>query len=119
MKNIKKQATIWKRFPKIPFIEANQFGEIRTIDHWTTYKNGRRKLIKGRILRQYNDGRGYMQVSVSVNGKRITLKVHRIVAVCFIPNPNGYPEVNHIDCDRSNNRVDNLEWCTSQYKSLS
>lgn len=40
-----------------------------------------------------------------------------MVATCFIPNPNNHPEVNHIDNDRTNNKVSNLEWCTSQYNS--
>lgn len=45
---------------------------------------------------------------VRVNGR--TYRVHKLVARAFIPNPDGYTEVNHIDCDKTNNRVDNLEW---------
>lgn len=56
-----------------------------------------------------------MLVSSSVDGKKVTLLVHRIVATCFIPNPNNLPEVNHIDNDPTNNAVSNLEWCTDQY----
>ncbi|AZA17321.1 MAG: HNH endonuclease (endogenous virus) [Lactobacillus phage ViSo-2018a] len=65
-------------------------------------------------MKQRDNGHGYMFVSFSVNGKRIYLYVHRIVAICFIPNPNNYLEINHIDCNRVNNRLDNLEWCTHQ-----
>lgn len=46
---------------------------------------------------------------------RTTHRVHRLVAEAFIPNPNGYEEVNHIDCVRNNNHFDNLEWCTHKY----
>lgn len=114
MNNTKEQP-IWKPYPDYPFIEANQFGKIRTKDRVVTDKNGRKIHIKGHVLKQYLNKNGYMRVQFRLNGKTINLLVHRIVATCFIPNPNNYPQVNHIDCDRTNNRVDNLEWCTSQY----
>lgn len=55
-----------------------------------------------------------MQVQFGMDGKYVYLRVSRAVATCFTPNPNNYPEVNHIDCNRTNNRADNLEWCTRQ-----
>ena len=55
---------------------------------------------------------GYLFVFLSVNGKAKNRMIHRLVAETFIPNPNGLPEVNHIDGNKENNRVDNLEWCT-------
>ena len=58
-----------------------------------------------------------MRVDIHMNGKTVHLRVHRVIATCFIPNPNNYPEVNHIDCDRTNNRLDNIEWCTPQYNN--
>lgn len=115
MTNTKEQSVVWKQYPEIPFIEANQFGEIRTIDHYTVCKDGKRRFVKGRVLKQKLNPNGYMYVTFSVNGKTIHLRVHRIVATCFIPNPNGYLEVNHIDNNRTNNNANNLEWCTHQY----
>jgi hypothetical protein len=100
---------IWKTYPDYPFIEANQYGEIRTIDRVVTYKNGARHFYKGHILKQYGSGDGYLHVCFRVNGKLVTLKVHRVIAICFVPNPLGLPEVNHIDCNRANNNVSNLE----------
>ena len=58
---------------------------------------------------------GYMQITVGKNENRSQYRVHRIVAEAFIPNPNNLPEVNHKDNDRTNNCVDNLEWCTHEY----
>lgn len=58
---------------------------------------------------------GYMQITVGKTGNRSQYRVHRMVAEAFIPNPDNLPEVNHKDNDRTNNRVDNLEWCTHEY----
>jgi hypothetical protein len=58
---------------------------------------------------------GYMQITVGKTGNRSQYRVHRMVAEAFIPNPDNLPEVNHKDNDRTNNCVDNLEWCTHEY----
>lgn len=105
---------VWKTLPDYPWVEVSRFGEVRTKDHYIRDKNGVKRLIKGHILKQSDNGTGYLQVSFSANRKMVYLYVQRAVAICFVPNPNGYPEVNHIDCDPTNNRWDNLEWCTHQ-----
>lgn len=105
---------IWKTYPEFPFIEASNLGNVRTKDRVITRSDGQKRLIKGRVLKQRLFPCGYMYVGFSVSGKYITLRVSRIVATSFIPNPDNLPEVNHIDCDRTNNRADNLEWCTHQ-----
>ena len=117
MTNTKEQTVVWKQYPEISFIEANQFGEIRTVDHYTTRSDGRKRFVKGHILKQFDDGRGYMQVYPCVNGKRVALKAHRVVAACFLPNPDNLPEVNHKDNNPKNNSVSNLEFCTPQYNT--
>ena len=66
------------------------------------------------ILKQYEDKNGYMYVTLQKSKKRKTIKVHRLVAEHFIPNPNNYPCVNHIDSNRKNNDVFNLEWVTQK-----
>lgn len=106
---------IWRSYPEFDFIEASNLGRVRTKDRVVTRSNGRKQFIKGRVLKQKLNPNGYMYVTFSVNGKAIHLRVHRIVAICFIPNPNGYLEVNHIDNNRINNNANNLEWCTRQY----
>ena len=65
-----------------------------------------------RILRPVQTGLGYVQVTLYDKGVHKKIAVHRLVARAFIPNPNNYPEVNHLDSNRANNRADNLEWCT-------
>lgn len=112
---MKNDEEIWKTYPEYPFIEASNLGRIRTVDRWVTYKDGRKRFVKGHVLKQCPSTHGYMEVNFSVNGKMIHLKTHRVIAICFIPNPDNLPEVNHIDNDKTNNVVSNLEWCTHEY----
>ena len=65
--------------------------------------------------KQCTDTRGYKKVTLQTDGKRKTYNVHRLVAEIYIPNPDNLPEVNHIDEDKTNNNVSNLEWCSRQY----
>jgi len=67
------------------------------------------------ILKQRKDYKGYMRVDL--DNKKM-LAVHRLVAKAFIPNLEGKPQVNHIDGDKINNNVENLEWCTNQENQL-
>ena len=111
---IKKEKEIWRTYPDYPFIEASSLGRIRTKDRYVPGKNGSKRLIKGRILKQNLSKDGYKYVGFGENGKKFRLRVNRVIAVTFIPNPDNLPEVNHIDCDRTNNRADNLEWVSHQ-----
>lgn len=63
-------------------------------------------------ISQRENADGYMQITVGKTDNRSQYRVHRMVAEAFIPNPDNLPEVNHKDYDRTNNKVDNLEWCT-------
>ena len=71
----------------------------------------------GIILKPKYDKDGYLEVGLSKNGTMKTKRMHRIVAEEFIPNPNGLPQVNHLDEDKTNNNVENLEWCDTRYNS--
>lgn len=105
---------VWKVYPEYPFIEVSNLGRIRTKDRVVTDRRGRKYHIKGRVLKQELLPSGYLFVHFNANGKIVNLRVHRAVAICFIHNPNNLPEVNHIDNDRTNNVVSNLEWCSHQ-----
>lgn len=61
-----------------------------------------------------NSSDGYYTISFSKDNFQKTMRIHVLVAQYFVPNPNNYPEVNHKDFNRKNNRWDNLEWCTHQ-----
>lgn len=70
---------------------------------------------KGVVLKPYDNGYGYLIVDLRKGKSKKHIRVHRIVAEAFLPNPQNFPEVNHKDEDKHNNSVRNLEWCTSSY----
>jgi len=104
----------WKSYPEFLFIQGSSLGRVRTIDRVVPSGKGTR-LVRGQILKQHPDKDGYLRVGFSVNGKTDHRPVHRLVAQTFIPNPHGLSQVNHKDCDPTNNCVDNLEWCDASY----
>ena len=77
---------------------------------------GRLKSFKecsnGKVLKLTNSKGDYFAITLQSKGKVRHTRIHRLVAEAFIPNPLNLPEVNHIDGNKQNNRVDNLEWCT-------
>lgn len=79
---------------------------------------GRFRISPEKIYALEIDKRGYVQVIVRDKGERIHLRIHREVAKAFIDQPSGKDYVNHIDGDKTNNRVDNLEWCTASENHL-
>lgn len=70
---------------------------------------------KERIRKSFKRPDGYVSIVLCKNGKTTNHRIHRLVAQHFIPNPENLPEVNHKDENKSNNCVNNLEWCNSSY----
>lgn len=88
--------------------QVSNWGRVKSL---ITDKNRRK-----RILKQHNRGNGYLFVVLTNNEHQSkNISVHRLVAETFLPNPENLPEVNHIDENKENNRVDNLEWCDHTY----
>jgi len=111
---MKGQTEIWKSHPDITGIEVSTLGRVRTLDRVTSTEKMTR-FQKGRVLKQSDNGSGYLKVNIPINGKQASKRVNRLVAQTFIPNPDNLPQVNHRDCDRKNNNVENLEFCTASY----
>lgn len=105
---------VWKTYPEFDWIQGSNLGRLRTLDRYVKQGN-KNRFVRGRILKQQIDRYGYLYVHFRVNGKCVYRKVHRIIASCFLPNPDNLPQVNHRDCNRSNNCADNLEWCDASY----
>lgn len=73
------------------------------------------KKCGGLTLKPRSFRNGYLHVNLYKNGKMKSKSIHRLVAEVFIPNPNNFPEVNHLDENKTNNYVEDLEWCTREY----
>ena len=104
---------IWRTIPGWNLYEVSNLGNIR----------GKRRTIinnKGSYVREpvaintRKDQHGYLQFCMKQDGRRKLMKVHRAVAMAFIPNPENKPCVNHIDNNPANNHLENLEWVTHQ-----
>jgi len=97
--------------------EVSDCGEVRSIPHAVNCCIGPRT-IPGKMLKQSKSKKtGYLSVCLSNGNKKKMALVHRLVAMAFIPNVNNHPQINHKDENKSNNTVENLEWCTSKYNN--
>lgn len=106
----------WKSVPGYEGLyEVSSYGMVRSLDRYVRCKSKSYRLQKGSILSPAKDKNGYLKVVLNCNGKCKTINVHRLVAEAFIPNPNNLREVNHLDEDKTNNIVENLEWCDRKY----
>lgn len=92
---------VWKKVKGYEDYEVSSWGRVR---NGATYD----------VLWQEKHDKGYMRVNLFSNGKKHHLKVHRLVALAFVPNPDGKPQVNHKDGNNRNNSYTNLEWVTDE-----
>ncbi len=103
----------WKAIPNYEGLyEASDMGRIRSVSRMVKRNGDTKKTLCGRVLVIQTQGNGYKCVTLSKNGCVRTYRVHRLVATTFIPNPQGLPEVNHINENKADNSVSNLEWIT-------
>lgn len=98
-------------------LQVTKEGLVRRKDkivEYSPYGKTRRQFFKGGLLNQTPDFKGRMTVWFTHNKKNRSIRVHRLIASTFIPNPENKKQVNHIDGDVTNNNVKNLEWATQE-----
>lgn len=92
------------------FYCINHFGDIIS----PSYTDKNNKFRRMRLIKPTTTKKGYLRVHLNLNGKQVKRYVHRLVGKTFIPNKDNKPQINHIDGDKLNNHISNLEWCTNQ-----
>lgn len=98
---------VWKKIQDYPNYQVSNLGNVKR-----KYKNGKEKILKNCF-----DKDKYFIVCMSEKNKKTTKRVNILVAKAFIPNPNNYPIINHINGIKTDNRTENLEWCTYSHNS--
>ena len=107
----------WVKIKDYEMFEISNLGRIRSVERYVETRGGGLRYIKSTILKTYYNKGGYEVVALrgKVKGSKF---VHRLVALMFVPNPNNYETVNHIDSNKKNNKADNLEWMTHQQNNI-
>ena len=98
--------------------QVSNYGRVKSLERKNIFYCGLKKEhlerpTKEKILNYNKSNRGYLQVCLTKDGKSKTYTVHRLVAKAFLPNLKNKRQVNHIDGNKENNSIDNLEWVTS------
>lgn len=94
------------------YYQVSNLGSVKSLERKEVNSIGVLKSYESKVLKDVDNGRGYSQIRLYKNGKGITVKIHKLVAESFLENPRGLIEINHIDGNKKNNSVENLEWIT-------
>ena len=107
------QSEVWRDVPGFEgHYQVSDFGSVKSLDRYIDHPRIGKIFRKGKVLKQSYASKGYKQVCLNVEGKTTTFRVHRLVAMAFLENPKDLETVNHIDGNKENNHVSNLEWCS-------
>jgi hypothetical protein len=106
---------VWKDIPDYPNYQVSNYGRIKSLERTIIYKDGSKHLYKEKILKPSNDKDGYLLIGLHKDNKCQVFRVHRLVALAFIPNPENLPIINHKNEIKTDNRVENLEFCSARY----
>lgn len=104
---IEEKEEIWKTIPEFPNYQVSNMGRVKSLNYNRTRKE--------KLLRFSKDKYGYLRVTISKEGVKKYVQVHRLVCEAFLQNPFNLPQVNHRNEDKTDNRIENLEYCDAKY----
>lgn len=105
---------IWKDIPSYEgYYQVSSIGNFRSLPRMVKYKNNGMRNYPAKSLLTETTKDNYQRIVLMKEGIKVRYQAHRLVALTFIPNPDNKPFINHIDGNKSNNAVSNLEWCTA------
>lgn len=108
-----KEIEIWKDIQGYEGLyQCSNLGRIKSLNRYKQARNGSISSFKEIIKKLQTTRKGYLVVTLNRNKERKTFFVHRLVAQAFIPNPDNKPQIDHINTNRTDNRVNNLRWVT-------
>lgn len=97
---------VWRDIEGFDGYQVSNMGRVKNLNYNRTGEE--------RVLQATDNGQKYLVLSLCKDGKKYNKRVHRLVAEAFLPNPDNKPEIDHINTDRRDNRVENLRWCTNK-----
>lgn len=109
---------IWKDIPGYEgYYQVSNLGNFKSLDRVINYRKGLTRLYPGKSLLLEPTKDNYRRIVLMREGIKTRYMAHRLVALTFIPNPDNLPYINHKNGCKSNNAVENLEWCTASENS--
>ena len=112
-------AEIWKDIKEYEGLyQVSNFGRVKSLEKWSDTRHGPKTRKRPEMIKSLSYNANYMRVNLNKDNKKTLHYVHRLVAIAFIDNPNNKPEVNHLDGNKTNNNLFNLEWVTTKENLL-
>ncbi len=97
------------------FYQVSNFGNVKRVG---SFRGVNKAYLNDYYLNPRDNGKGYLRIKLTVNNKSKRVMLHRIIAEAFINNPKNKKVINHINCDKKDNRIENLEWCSQSENVL-
>lgn len=95
--------------------QVSNLGNVKRVG---SFRGVNKAYLNNYYLKPLDNGKGYFRIKLTVNNKSKRVMLHRIIAEAFIENQNQYPCINHINGNKKDNRIENLEWCTQSQNCL-